>query len=111
MGRNKVIQQVYDRLARLENRREELIIKGEDTHSIDEELKGTREALAEIMNVLNESSTNECAVEDCCNFENGCQCDEQEECEHQDCDDHCCLDCGLENHEHMNMDPDVDMEK
>lgn len=109
MERNEAVQQIYARLARLEDRREELIIKGEDTFSIDEELKGTREVLSFIMNAINAS--NPPVVEDCCNFEDGCSCNEQEECEHQDCDDHCCLDCGLENHEHMNMDPDIDMER
>jgi hypothetical protein len=93
MERNDVIQTIYARLARLEDRREELIINDQDTSFIVQELKATRETLADIMNNVNSFS------------------EEIEECEHQDCDDHCCLDCGLENHEHMNMDPDIDMER
>jgi hypothetical protein len=95
MERNKTIQTIYARLARLEDRREELIVKDEDTSYIVQELKALRETLADIMNgVVNEENI-----------------DKDEECEHQDCDDHCCLDCGLENYEFMNMDPDIDMER
>lgn len=50
MGRTKLIQQIYDRLARLEDSREVARIAEQDTTLIDGEMKELRLKLQEIMN-------------------------------------------------------------
>jgi hypothetical protein len=50
MERTKLLQQIYARLARLEDSREEARIKNESTEQIDVEMKELRIKLQTVMN-------------------------------------------------------------
>jgi hypothetical protein len=50
MERTKLLQQIYARLARLEDSREETRIKNESTEQIDVEMKELRIKLQTVMN-------------------------------------------------------------
>jgi len=50
MERIKLVQQIYARLARLEDSREEARIRNEPTDQIDSEMKALRLKLQDVMN-------------------------------------------------------------
>ena len=50
MERTKLLQQIYARLARLEDSREEARIRNEPTDQIDSEMKALRLKLQDVMN-------------------------------------------------------------
>lgn len=84
--REKEVETIYNKLAILVDRREELSIEGLDVSEVDVEILNLRESLKEVMNSPSISHFLD---------------EEDEECDHSDVEDAQCLICGEDLTEDM----------